>query len=331
MAPTGRQPGGDYVAHNVTTSSAHAQSPDALFVYSAVMQLATIYINIVTLVALLRSKPNRNNNNNNNNNNNYRHVFIANICLSFIVNSVVCLASYALELAVGSPWIQSNICMLTMTMTSAMGLYKMHSFLALVLEQFISIAIPLRYHFVVTKPRICLTFALITLLSIIDIVCICCLWDWGQPCTLVDNVPVWYYATVAIGCLPIPLVAILLLQLASFILARGHLHRIRGRTFTPSHQNPNDDNMEQRKRILTTLIAFIVLHLFLTAHASIVFVAVIDRGMLHESSYVTAVSINASIQATKGCWIPIIYFLRTPELKRYWLRKIKRVRENMHI
>lgn len=200
---------------------------------------------------------------------------------------------------------------------------------ALVIDQYIFIAYPLRYHIIMSRWRAIGITAGIVLTCLLSCSVMGVVWDDSVSVSYFGNLPKWYHVFTLLALFITPLVVIVWMNLKTLQISRRHLQQIRN---LPEHHLSDHATSGVSQRhwsgVITTSLICIALTISWTPLGGMMLWHVID-GAFNDVSMgnipFTVYGLCASeIYVLYGIWIPLIYAIRSPEVRKL-LRQLKKM------
>jgi hypothetical protein len=192
---------------------------------------------------------------------------------------------------------------------------------ALVTDQYILIAHPLRYRAVCTQK-----VGWVVAYSIFAIVCIFAgitayLWDDGEGCNFTSNLPAWHHMINYGIVIVLPLTVVVTLQVLTIRISRRHLRQIQISRVVDGESEERMVKRHWRGVVTNALIcgALIVDWMPITVAFCI---TTADPNAIRSTKFLTFLDYAGSMYQNYGLWLPLIYAVRSPEVSD-WCKRLK--------
>lgn len=193
-----------------------------------------------------------------------------------------------------------------------------YSLVALVFDQFLIITKPLTYNMVMTRKRAFLLVFAIKFIGFFNIILTTIVWDTSGPCTYFLNLPPWHHLTTFILLIGFPLPVILSLQGHTMYIAWKHMQAIKHSQVVPfDSPTANINHTESIRKVITTTLILLCLIMSWLPLGLFTLATFFDLNLYIVTSGQTVLEYASLFYFSYGLWIPIIYGLRSPELKNF--------------
>jgi uncharacterized membrane protein len=192
---------------------------------------------------------------------------------------------------------------------------------ALVTDQYVLIANPLRYHALSTQ-KVGWAVALSTLTIVCPFAGVTAhVWDETEGCNYAANLPDWHHFINYVLVIAFPLTVVLVLQVLTIRISRRHLRQIQAST---AIEDGSDERMVKRHRrgVVTNALICGALLIDWTPITVAFFIKTADPSVVHFTWFQTFIDCAASLYKNYGVWLPLIYAARSPEF-RHLCKKLK--------
>jgi hypothetical protein len=192
--------------------------------------------------------------------------------------------------------------------------------IAMVVDQHVMIGYPYKYNVVLCKKRA----RLLAFVPLIPSVGLCLLitflWDASKPCDLYNNIPKWLTSILFAQCV-FMLVMTVYIQLLTVRIARKQLRQLQS--------GPCEVPAETVRRhwagvITTALLCLMILFSWIGGIVAIFWFLAFGPGK--DNSVFSALESSAAyLNLPHGVWLPLIYALRSPELKPIYAKLHRKI------
>lgn len=194
---------------------------------------------------------------------------------------------------------------------------------AVVVDQYIFIACPLKYHQIMSRKRACVLATVLKAFSIFSCILVIILWDNSKDCDYLHNLPGWHHAVVISVMLVVPLTIIVFLQILTIRLSSHHMRQIQSES--ASNDAQREIARRHRNGVITTALICVLLVVTWLPPAPIL-IAHFGFDVAIGPALRAVARTTTSLYYAYGLWTPLIYATRSPELRAVCLKLRKRYR-----
>lgn len=187
---------------------------------------------------------------------------------------------------------------------------------AVVIDQYILIAHPLKYHCLMTRRMAVGIIAGIILVSALSCVAVEMLWDNPAVLTYYYNLPKWYHAIEFFIMLIAPILISATVQIKTIRISRRHLSQILDQPGCPRDSSHSDDIIRRYWSgvITTSLICLALILSWAPLGVLTVWYFIYSPEIGDQFIYFNLIA--SSMYSSYGIWTPLIYAVRSPEIRK---------------
>ncbi|ELU07744.1 hypothetical protein CAPTEDRAFT_193113 [Capitella teleta] len=296
------------VSVNFTSGTVFVGSQN-YWVYLVSVSSVNALMNFLLLIAILVTKLDRGSN---------RFIFIGDLAIGASVVGFSNTIEGCINLTNPSTSIQGNGCIALSILNMAGVHVGSLNLVTLVVDQYVLIAYPLRYQVVFRRKRACVLSVMIYTCVIGISASTALLWDTRVPCSYMHNLPMWHHSLTFFLVLVIPLLVVVILQVLTIRISRRHMRQIRNSGVCDS---TSEESMLRRHWTGVITNTLICVALILTWTPLVICFGInfgfqdFKSNALSSFTYYAASSFQMY-----GIWLPLIYTLRSPQVKSLWSR-----------
>ncbi|ELU07745.1 hypothetical protein CAPTEDRAFT_193114 [Capitella teleta] len=306
------------VSANFTSGTIFVGSQN-YWVYLVSVSSVNALMNLLLLIAILVTKLDRGSN---------RFIFIGDLAFGALVVGIANFYEGTNELLQGG-LTREKLC-LPVTILTVVGLYEANlNLMALVVDQYMVIAYPLRYHTLFSRKRAWIVsfsiFGLVVAISVSTAL----LWTHNTTCDYITGLPWWHHCINFIAMLITPLVLIVILQVLTIRISRRHMRQIRNSGVCDS---TSEESMLRRHwtGVITNTLICVALILTWTPLIVIFGINIVFPG-IQSMMFAKFFNYAMILYVMYGIWVPTIYSVRSPQGKTLWNRLKARYKNRQRV
>ncbi|ELT89152.1 hypothetical protein CAPTEDRAFT_194492 [Capitella teleta] len=191
--------------------------------------------------------------------------------------------------------------------------------LVIAADQYILIAYPFRYHDLLTKPRVMFLAVVPFVIALANSVLMVAIWDDTNICDFYQNLPQWFLWLLLCDAIGMAFVGTVTLQVLTIRIARRHMLQLQANG--QGQVSAETVRRHWRGVVTTLLICAMTFFSWILGIVTLLWSAIVEVVYVYNSKYFSHISLCSSyFHILRGIWVPLVYAMRTPEIRPVIMR-----------
>ncbi|ELT89151.1 hypothetical protein CAPTEDRAFT_194491 [Capitella teleta] len=244
----------------------------------------------------------------------YRFLFIRELSIATTFGALVIVLREILMVTGFNVPANNPLCKFILIATVGGMQVDLLTLLVIAADQYILIAYPFRYHDLLTKPRVTFLASVPLVIALTNSVLMAAIWDDTYLCTFYQNLPRWFLWLLLCDAIGMAFVGTVTLQVLTIRIARRHMLQLQANG--QGQVSAETVRRHWRGVVTTLLICVMIFFSWILGIIVLLRSAVIEVEDLYSSKYFNGIILSSSyLYLLRGIWVPLIFAIRTPEIR----------------